>query len=90
MNKRRDFIKASGALAFATILRPSDIFAGSMAKKKPIGLQLYSVREDMKEDPQGTLRMVASIGYKSLESASYADGQVYGMEPVFSETIYRI
>jgi sugar phosphate isomerase/epimerase len=82
MNKRRDFLKVSGALALTSLLSPSDILAGSLAKK-PIGLQLYSVREDMGEDPQGTLRIVASIGYKSLETANYSEGKVYGMEPVF-------
>jgi hypothetical protein len=83
MNKRRDFLKISGAFALGAILRPDELMAGSPAKKMPIGLQLYSLRADMKEDPQNTLRLVSSIGYKSLETANYADGKVYDMEPVF-------
>jgi sugar phosphate isomerase/epimerase len=83
MNKRRDFLKISGAFALGTILRPNELLAGSPAKKMPIGLQLYSLRADMKEDPQNTLRLVSSIGYRSLETANYADGKVYDMEPVF-------
>ncbi|EOZ91961.1 putative sugar phosphate isomerase/epimerase [Indibacter alkaliphilus LW1] len=82
MNNRRAFLKASGALAIGALLKPSDLFALRMAKK-PIGLQLYSLRADMREDPQNTLRMVASIGYKTLETANYNEGLIYGMEPIF-------
>lgn len=82
MNSRRDFLKISSALTLGALLKPQSIWAESMAKK-PIGLQLYSLRDAMREDPQNTLRLVASIGYKSLETASYADGKVYGMDPVF-------
>lgn len=82
MNKRREFLKISGALALGSILAPRDLFAAPFAKK-PIGLQLYSVRKAMTDDPQGTLRIVSSIGYRHLENASYKDGLVYGMEPLF-------
>lgn len=82
MNKRREFLKISGALALGSMLTPADLFASPFAKK-PIGLQLYSLRKAMADDPQGTLRIVGSIGYKHLENASYKDGLVYGMEPVF-------
>jgi sugar phosphate isomerase/epimerase len=33
----------------------------------PIGLQLYTVGAEMDNDPEGTLRRVASIGYKTVE-----------------------
>lgn len=82
MNNRREFLKATGALALSSLLKPSALWADTLAKK-PIGLQLYSVRDVMREDPQGTLQMVSSIGYRSLETANYADGKVYGMDPVF-------
>ena len=82
MNKRRDFLKMSGALALGTILNPTGLLAKPFAKK-PIGLQLYSLRKAMDEDPQGTLNLVSAIGYKNLENASYKDGLVYGMEPAF-------
>jgi sugar phosphate isomerase/epimerase len=48
---------------------------------KPIALQLYSVRDDMKTDPKGTLAKVGKIGYPYVEAAGYADGKFYGMEP---------
>jgi len=37
------------------------------AKKYPIGLELYSVREALAKDLPGTLREVAKIGYETVE-----------------------
>lgn len=38
-----------------------------------IGLQLYTVREHMEADFEGTIRRVADLGYKELEFAGYFD-----------------
>lgn len=38
-----------------------------MAKRYPIGLELYSVRENLARDLPGTLREVAKIGYEAVE-----------------------
>ena len=35
-----------------------------------VGIQLYSVREDMEKDPVEAIRKVAEIGYKNLEVAN--------------------
>ena len=32
-----------------------------------VGIQLYSVRDEMKKDPINAIRQVAEIGYKNLE-----------------------
>ncbi|MCY3018913.1 MAG: sugar phosphate isomerase/epimerase [Planctomycetota bacterium] len=42
-----------------------------MAKKIPIGVQLYSVREDCKKDLPGTLKAIAKMGYVAVEFAGY-------------------
>ena len=34
-----------------------------------VGIQLYSVRDEMKKDPINAIRQVAEIGYKNLEFA---------------------
>ncbi len=36
-------------------------------KKIPVGLEMYSVRNELKKDPQGTVRAVAAMGYDGLE-----------------------
>ncbi len=47
-----------------------------------LGIQLYSVREDMKKDPVGTLKLLAAIGYKYVEHANYIDRKFYGYSAV--------
>jgi len=41
------------------------------ARLEKIGLQLYTVRDQMKADFEGTLARVAEIGYKEVEFAGY-------------------
>ena len=76
-HSRRSFIKYSGlALAAAGIL-PNQFFAETAAKET-LALQLYSVRDDMKKDPAGTLKKLAETGYKHVEHANYIDHKFYG------------
>jgi sugar phosphate isomerase/epimerase len=44
-----------------------------MAKRIPIGLQLWSVRDDCKNDLPGTLKAVAEMGYQGVELAGTYD-----------------
>jgi len=54
---RRSFFAATAA---ASLL--------SAAKKKiPVGLELYSVRDRLKEDPNGTVDAVGKMGYEGVE-----------------------
>lgn len=46
---------------------------------KRIGLQLWSLREAMYNDVEGTLKLISEMGYKELETANYDNGTVYGM-----------
>jgi len=50
--------------------------------KKDIGLQLYSLRDDMKTDVPGTVKKVGEMGYTTVETAGYGDGKFYGMAPL--------
>jgi sugar phosphate isomerase/epimerase len=59
---RRSFLALSAALPFA--LRD---LAFSASASIPVGLELYSVREALKQDPDGTLRAVAQMGYQAVE-----------------------
>lgn len=42
---------------------------------KPISLQLYSVREQLKQDVEGTIKSLAKMGYVGLEPAGVPAGQ---------------
>lgn len=57
--------------------------AGATEKstKKDVGIQLWSVRDDMKKDVAGTIQQLGEMGYTAVETAGYGDGKLYGMEP---------
>ena len=74
---RRTFIK-SGAMALtAAALLPESVLA-ARKQKGIIGVQLYSIRDDMQKDPVGSLTQVAKMGYKYVEHASYVNRKFYG------------
>ncbi|MVN78159.1 TIM barrel protein [Hymenobacter sp. HMF4947] len=78
MNSRRAFVKSAGLLSAGVLLSPTLL----AAPKQYIGLQLYTVRDAMQQDPAGTLAKVAQLGYNSVEGATYTGSQkFYGMEP---------
>jgi len=61
---RRSFLALSAALPWA--LR--GIASGAAASGSiPVGLELYSVRDALKQDPEGTVRAVAQMGYQAVE-----------------------
>ena len=74
---RRKFIKQTGLALAATTFATRSLFAAK-AGDELVGLQLYSIREDMKKDPLGSLKQLAAMGYKHLEHASYNDRKFYG------------
>jgi len=56
----------AGGAALAAALTGGPLMAKSL-KSKPIGIQLYTVRELFAKDPMGTLEQVAAIGYREVE-----------------------
>src|SRR5436305_13741081 len=57
---RRTFLALSATLPWAL----KSVAASSFI---PVGLELYSVRDALKQDPDGTLRAVAQMGYQAVE-----------------------
>lgn len=62
--RRRDFVRAVGASA---PLAPLGVSIRARAKLDRIGLELYSVRDAMKQDPDGTLAQVRGMSYGDVE-----------------------
>lgn len=56
----------AGGAALGATLAAGPLMAKSL-KSKPIGIQLYTVRELFAKDPMGTLEQVAAIGYREVE-----------------------
>lgn len=80
MITRRKFI-INTSLAAATVLAlPS--FAFTMDKKE-IGLQLYTLRDELPKDVKSILEKVAKSGYKTVETYGfYIKDQFWGLNPV--------
>ena len=78
MNRsRRSFIRNSAMAAAGISLLQQNIFA-AVKKGELTGIQLYSVRTDMKADPLGTLKQLSDMGYRHVEHANYANRKFYG------------
>ena len=74
---RRSFIQNSAVLLAGSTLLSKVAFAAPKSAEI-VGIQLYSVRDDMKKDPLGTLTQLAKFGYKHVEHANYVDRKFYG------------
>lgn len=83
---RRSFLAMSAALPWA--LR--GVASGLAAPKPvPVGLELYSVRDELQKDPEGTLRVVAKMGYQDVEFYApyfeWSEAQAKKMRKVLEE-----
>ena len=70
---RREFLGAIGAAGVTLGLGVAPLAQAADSKKIPVGLQLYSVREQCQKDLPGTLAAVKKIGYPAVEFAGYYD-----------------
>ena len=83
--KRRDFLKTVSVLGTGVALSPVINMAGCKAAgasgkiNDNFGLQLYTLRDVLPNDPKGVLTQVASFGYKQIESYEGAQGMFWGM-----------
>ncbi len=68
---QRDFLKLTGTAALAAVGGLPACLRAAEGKKIPVGLQLYSVREQCQQDLVGTVKAVAKMGYKGVEFAGY-------------------
>ena len=72
---RREFVhRGSVSVAGVSLgLGLAPVASAAARKQIPVGLQLYSLREQCKTDLPGMLAAVAKIGYKGVEFAGYHD-----------------
>ena len=79
MIKRRTFVKTLSAGVAASLVLPSSLMA--FPSKKVIGIQLYTLHDQMKGDAVGTMEKVSKIGYNAIETAGYGERKYYGFAP---------
>jgi len=69
---RREFLIQSGAaLTAAAALAGNPFRLDANPLGLPIGLQLYTVKDELAKDYDGTLAQVAAVGYKEVELAGF-------------------
>jgi len=76
--KRREFVKTSAVAAASALILPGCTMENA---NEEIGLQIYTIRDQLAADLEGTLKRVAEIGYRKLEGAEYKDGLYFGLQP---------
>ena len=78
MNRsRRTFIQQTAMVIAGSTVLSKQLFAAA-SPKTITGIQLYSVRDDMKKDPLATLKALADMGYQYVEHANYINRKFYG------------
>ena len=70
---RREFFRAGAVGVAGGAFGLQAIAQTASGRKIPVGLQLYSVRDQCAKDLPGTLAAVAKIGYQHVEFAGYYD-----------------
>lgn len=86
MLSRLAFLKSSALLSGALLTRPS-LFVPEAAKQQ-IGLQLYTLRNDLSKDAKGSLTKVAKLGFTDVETFAF-DGRFWGMTPAELSTVLK-
>ncbi len=72
---RKQFLKISTLALTGTLLNQT-ITLGK--PKQKVGVQLYTLREQLPKDLEGTLKKVAAMGYQEVELFGYTDGKFFG------------
>ena len=94
-NDRRKFLQISSTLAAGSLVLPNFGCGTSNSDKgttdstvvtdalKPsideFGIQLYTLRDDMPQDPKSVLKQLSSFGYKQIEGYEGEQGLFWGM-----------
>ena len=82
MQKRRQFLKQAGTAVIGGMLFSNRSMAAFLSNpsKHAIGLQLFTFFNEIDNDVRGTLKKIAAVGYKEIESAFSKKGSFYGMK----------
>jgi sugar phosphate isomerase/epimerase len=75
MSTRRHFIQQASLFTTALLINKSNWFD----KKHEIGLQLYTLRNQVQKDLPGTIARIASTGYTDVETFGYNAGKYFGL-----------
>ena len=69
MSTRRKFLAQAGLVSAGVMVAPQLLLAKANGK---VGLQLYSLRDQLPKDVKGVIAKVAAAGYKEVETFGYS------------------
>lgn len=81
---RRSFLALAGTASAAAVTLNS--FPAFAAKRIPVGIELYSVRDELAKDLPGTVRAVAKMGYEVVEFFS----PYYQWTPEYAKEVRKL
>ncbi|MGA7622660.1 MAG: sugar phosphate isomerase/epimerase [Candidatus Acidiferrales bacterium] len=83
---RREFVKIASACAAGVAIGGSvpELMANPLGL--PLGLQLYSVRDQLPKDYQGTLRQLGVMGYREVEAAGFFGRSASDVKQIMQQT----
>jgi len=87
MISRRKFLAQAGLASAGMMIKPA--FVKAIEKDNVVGLQLYSLRQQLPKDVRGVIAKVAYAGYKEVETFDYTKkAGFWGLEPkAFSDLL---
>ena len=80
---RRDFLRTTAMGATALTATSARLLAAY--KKIPIGVQLYSVRQEMAKDVPGTIAGIKKVGFDGVEFAGYFKYEAKAMRKLLDD-----
>lgn len=80
MNKSLPF-RSLAKIALALLVAVSMFSCKEQKPQKFIGIQLYSLRDTINKNVEGTIENLGKMGYKFVESYGYNDGKFFGLAP---------
>ncbi|MFT2008343.1 sugar phosphate isomerase/epimerase [Pontibacter sp. 13R65] len=79
MTTRRTFLQHAALLTAGALVAPSALLAKPTQK---VGIQLYTLREQISKDVKGVIGKVAKAGYNEVETYGYSlQNKFWGLEP---------
>ncbi|WP_447642766.1 MULTISPECIES: sugar phosphate isomerase/epimerase family protein [Chitinophagaceae] len=77
MNSRRKFLKQAGILSAAVAAAPDSLFA--RPKHAQIGIQLYTLRDEISKGIETVIAGIAKAGYNYIETFGFSNGKYFGL-----------
>src|ERR1700743_1825133 len=81
---RREFVQCASCVAAGMTAISQTAWSDPLGL--PIGLELYTIGDDMQKDAAAAVKKVAQIGYKEVETAGFGSaGSAVALRKLFDE-----